>query len=150
MLWKDGIPMYDGDCDLAISHATLFLEFFSSINVTHEDVLMRLFVYSLEGDRRTWIKTCARPKQISCIAELIQVFLTQWTPTHEEDQSKRKESNAKLEENSIEYEVDQECAHAEGDQDCMPSGHEDKGLPYSEMTVFSKLYCSFPATFSHE
>jgi hypothetical protein len=83
--WKDSIPKYDGDCNFAISHVTSFLEFISSINVTHEDVLMRLFVYSLEGDPRTWVKTCSSPKKISSLAGLIQAFLKYWDPTYEEE-----------------------------------------------------------------
>jgi len=67
--------MYDGDCNLPISHVASFLEFISNINVTHEDVLLRLFVYSLEGVPRAWIKHCTIPKQISSLAGLMQVFL---------------------------------------------------------------------------
>jgi hypothetical protein len=139
--WKDNIPTYDGDCNSATSHIASFLVFISSINVTHEAVLMRLFVYSLEGDPRTWIKTCSRPKKISSLAGLIQAFLKYWDPTQKEDQRKMDESNAdfedKLEEDSIEDEVLQESVedqvhqgqgHEEGDQASIPPCHEDKRL----------------------
>lgn len=52
----------------------------------HEDVLMRLFVFSLEGDPRAWIKNYCRPRETSSLTGLIQVFLKNWDPTYEEDQ----------------------------------------------------------------
>jgi hypothetical protein len=35
---------------------TSFLDFVSRLNLMHEDVLVRLFVYSLEGDLKASIK----------------------------------------------------------------------------------------------
>jgi hypothetical protein len=44
--WLEDLPKYDGDPSLAIPHIVNFLRYISEINVTHEDVMMRLFVYS--------------------------------------------------------------------------------------------------------
>jgi hypothetical protein len=80
---------------------------------------MRLFVYYLEGDPRSWIKHCTRPKKTSYLVDLIQVFLKHWDPTYEEDQIKKDENNENIDEasyapiedqhpqDSIEYEVPQ-------------------------------------------
>lgn len=46
----------------------------------HEDVLMRLFAYSLEGDQSHWIICSISPKGISSIAGLIEAFLKHWGP----------------------------------------------------------------------
>jgi hypothetical protein len=44
--WLDDLPIYDGDPSLAIPHIMNFLRYISKINVTHEDVMMGLFVSS--------------------------------------------------------------------------------------------------------
>jgi hypothetical protein len=50
------IPKFDGDAHFASQHVTSFLKFVSKLNIIHEDVFIKLFVYSLEGDPKTWIK----------------------------------------------------------------------------------------------
>lgn len=117
------------------------MEFISNLNVTHEDVIIRLFVSSLEGDARTWVKMCKSSKEMSSFAGLIQVFLKYWDPTYEEEDQKEGKNNAdfeeELEEDSIEDEVPQESienqvhqehAYEKGDKASMPSYHEDKHL----------------------
>jgi hypothetical protein len=44
--WLDDLPIYYGDPSLAIPHSESFLRYMSEINVTHEDVIMRLLVSS--------------------------------------------------------------------------------------------------------
>jgi hypothetical protein len=68
------IPKFDGNAHFVTQHVISFLEFVSKLNVIHEEVLIRLFVSSLEGDPKTWIKHCS-PRKISSFAGLIQVFL---------------------------------------------------------------------------
>ena len=45
--WVEDLPKFDGDPPLAISHFVNFLKYTSKINVMQEDVLMRVFAYSL-------------------------------------------------------------------------------------------------------
>jgi hypothetical protein len=47
--WLDDCPKFDGDPSSAITHVVKFLKYASKINVIHEDVLIRLFLVSLEA-----------------------------------------------------------------------------------------------------
>jgi hypothetical protein len=126
---EEYIPKFDGDIHFATQHVTSFLDFVSRLNVMHEDVLIRLFVYSLEGDPRTWIKSCCRPKEISSLTGLIQVFLKNWDPTYEEDQDDEiNEDFDEAPQDSIEGHAHERHVDEESTQTSMPSFHEDKGL----------------------
>jgi hypothetical protein len=46
-------PKFDGAIHFSTQHVTSFLEFVSKFNAIHEYVLIRLFVYFLEGDPKT-------------------------------------------------------------------------------------------------
>ena len=44
--WEEYIPKFDGDIHFIAQHVASFLNFVSRFNIVHEDVLIRLFVYS--------------------------------------------------------------------------------------------------------
>jgi hypothetical protein len=46
--WGNNCPKFDGDPSLAITHVVNFLKYVLDIDVTHKDVLMILFILSLE------------------------------------------------------------------------------------------------------
>jgi hypothetical protein len=51
--------------------------------VAHENVWIKLFVFSLEGNPKKWIKYCSSPRKISSFAELIHLFLKRWDPYYD-------------------------------------------------------------------
>jgi hypothetical protein len=57
-----------------------FLKYVSEINVTHQDVLIRLFLLSLETRQKNWVKHTLNPKSISSLTIFIEEFLKQWAP----------------------------------------------------------------------
>jgi hypothetical protein len=70
--WVENIPKFDGDPLLAISHVVNSLKYISEINVVHEDVLMRLFYYSLGANKRDWVLLSCNPKSIYSISDFIE------------------------------------------------------------------------------
>jgi hypothetical protein len=54
--WGDNCPKFDGDPSLAIAHVVKVLKYVSEINVTHQDVLIRLFLLSLGTRQKNWVK----------------------------------------------------------------------------------------------
>jgi hypothetical protein len=51
--WEKKIPKFDGDALFATQHITSSLKFVSKLNIIHEDVFIKIFVYSLEGDPKS-------------------------------------------------------------------------------------------------
>jgi hypothetical protein len=82
--YEEYIPKFCGDTHLSAQHVAPFFDFVSSLNVVYEDDLMRLFVYSLEGDARFWIKQLCRPREISSLTSLIQAFHKCCDPNYED------------------------------------------------------------------
>jgi hypothetical protein len=54
------------------------------LEIIHEDVLIRLFVFSLEGDPKKWIKYYSGLGKISSFVGLILLFLKCWDPYYDE------------------------------------------------------------------
>jgi hypothetical protein len=73
--WGDNCPKFDGDLSSVITHVVKFLKYTSDINVIHEDVLIRLFLLSLEARQKNWVKHSCNPKSISSLAVFIEEFL---------------------------------------------------------------------------
>jgi hypothetical protein len=69
--WEKNIPKFDGDALFAIPHVSSFLKYVSKLNERHEDVLIRLFVLSLEEDQWRWVKYCSGPRKITSLVGLI-------------------------------------------------------------------------------
>jgi hypothetical protein len=50
--WRENFPKFNGDPTLAVTHVVNYMKYASSLNVLHEDVLMKIFVSSLESSQR--------------------------------------------------------------------------------------------------
>jgi hypothetical protein len=66
-----------------VLHVTSFIEFISRFNVVHEDVMMKMFVCTLEDEVLEWFYDCS-PKEISSLAGLIRAFCKHWDVSYEE------------------------------------------------------------------
>jgi len=86
--WLKYIPKFDGDVPFVAQHISSFFKAITKLNIMHEDVLMKLFVFSLEGYSNTWIKHCCRPKKIYSLADLFKVFLKHWVRYYEAENYK--------------------------------------------------------------
>jgi hypothetical protein len=65
--WGKNCPKFDGDPSLAIYHVVNLLKYVSEIDVTHQDVLIRLFFLSLETRQKDWVEHTLHPKSISSL-----------------------------------------------------------------------------------
>jgi hypothetical protein len=63
---------------LAISHVVNLLKYVSEIDITHQDVLIRLFFLSLETRQKDWVEHTLHPKSISSLEIFIEEFLKRW------------------------------------------------------------------------
>jgi hypothetical protein len=53
--WGDYLPRFREDKDdKPVDHLLHFHEAMHQLGIHHEDVLMKMFMYSLEGDAREW------------------------------------------------------------------------------------------------
>jgi hypothetical protein len=43
--WRESCSKFDGDPALAVTHVVNYMKYASSLNVLHEDVLMKICVY---------------------------------------------------------------------------------------------------------
>jgi hypothetical protein len=50
--WREGFPKFNGDSSLTVTHVVNYMKYASSLNVLHEDVLMKFFVSSLESSQK--------------------------------------------------------------------------------------------------
>jgi hypothetical protein len=57
------------------------MKYSSSLNVLHEDVLMKVFVSSLESSQNDCLSHSCDPKNIPSYTNLIEEFLRQYRPT---------------------------------------------------------------------
>jgi hypothetical protein len=65
---------------LAVTHVVNYMKYASSLNVLHEDVLMKIFVSSLESSQRSWLAHSCDPKSIPSSTNLIEEFLRHCRP----------------------------------------------------------------------
>jgi hypothetical protein len=72
------MPKFSGEGDItAEDHLAAFYSYADNLNIENEDVWMRVFVQSLEGEVRKWFRGLA-PGSIAGIEALDNVFLRQW------------------------------------------------------------------------
>jgi uncharacterized small protein (DUF1192 family) len=72
------MPKFSGEGDItAEEHLAAFYSYADNLNIENEDVWMRVFVQSLEGEVRKWFRGLA-PGSIAGIEALDSVFLRQW------------------------------------------------------------------------
>jgi hypothetical protein len=70
--WRESCPKFDGDPALAVTHVMNYMKYASSLNVLHEDVLMKIFVSSLESSQKDWLAHSCDPKSIPSSTNLIE------------------------------------------------------------------------------
>jgi uncharacterized small protein (DUF1192 family) len=72
------MPKFTGEGDItAEEHLAAFYSYADNLNIENEDVWMRVFVQSLDGEVRKWFRGLA-PGSIAGIEALDNVFLRQW------------------------------------------------------------------------
>jgi hypothetical protein len=56
--WVECLPIFrEDDDDCPTRHLIYFHEFMYQLGIFHEDVLMKMFMISLDGDVRQWYKS---------------------------------------------------------------------------------------------
>jgi hypothetical protein len=78
--WRESFPKFNGDPTLAVTHVVNYMKYASSLDVLHEDVLMKIFVSSLESSQRNWLAHSCNPKSIPSSTKLIEEFLKHYRP----------------------------------------------------------------------
>jgi hypothetical protein len=72
------MPKFTGEGDItAEEHLAAFYSYADNLNIENEDVWMRVFVQSLDGEVRKWFRGLA-PRSIAGIEALDGAFLRQW------------------------------------------------------------------------
>jgi hypothetical protein len=72
------MPKFIGEGDITVEeHLTTFYSYADNLNIENEDVWMRVFVQSLDGEVRKWFRGLA-PGSIAGIEALDNAFLRQW------------------------------------------------------------------------
>jgi hypothetical protein len=72
------MPKFTGEGDITTEeHLTAFYSYADNLNIENEDVWMRVFVQSLDGEVRKWFRGLT-PGSIAGIEALDSVFLRQW------------------------------------------------------------------------
>jgi hypothetical protein len=72
------MPKFTGEGDVtAEEHLASFYSYADNLNIENEDVWMRVFIQSLDGEVRKWFRGLA-PGSIAWIEALDSVFLRQW------------------------------------------------------------------------
>jgi hypothetical protein len=72
------MPKFTGEGDItAEEHLAAFYSYADNLNIENEDVWMRVFVQSLDGEVRKWFRGLA-PGSIAGIEALDSAFLRQW------------------------------------------------------------------------
>jgi uncharacterized small protein (DUF1192 family) len=72
------MPKFTGEGDItAEEHLASFYSYADNLNIENEDVWMRVFVQSLDGEVRKWFRGLA-PRSIAGIEALDTVFLRKW------------------------------------------------------------------------
>jgi hypothetical protein len=77
------VPKFDGDPSSVVAHVVEFVEFIIHYNIEQEDVIVWLFLLSLEERKRDWIRHSCSPKSISSSIILIRDFLKHWGPRNQ-------------------------------------------------------------------
>lgn len=54
--WTKHVPKFHGDVDMTSHHLLSFMEHTFKLKIEHDDVLMRLFYFSLVDDAKVWFR----------------------------------------------------------------------------------------------
>jgi hypothetical protein len=67
------LSKFDGNPSLAIPHVVNFLKYVSEIKVTHQVVLIELFLLSLGTKQREWVKHILSPRRVSYVKSSLKI-----------------------------------------------------------------------------
>jgi hypothetical protein len=70
--WRENFPKSDGDPSLAVTHVANYMKYVSSLDVLHEDELMKNCVSSLESSQNYWLAHLCDLKSIPSSTKLIE------------------------------------------------------------------------------
>jgi hypothetical protein len=74
-IWGDFLPRFkESKEDNPSDHLVKFHEYIDQLDLHHEDVRMKMFMYSLEGDARQWYRSLPS-SSISSLREFHAVFI---------------------------------------------------------------------------
>jgi hypothetical protein len=72
--WEDLLPrFYEGENDSLVEHVHEFHALMQQLDIHHEDILMKMFMYSWEGYARKWYRTLPA-SSISSLKDFHDVF----------------------------------------------------------------------------
>jgi hypothetical protein len=72
--WQDLLPrFYEGENDNPVEHVLEFHALMQQLDIQHEDIRMKLFMYSLQGDVCIWYHSL-EPSSISSLKEFHAAF----------------------------------------------------------------------------
>ena len=71
------LPIFDGENITAEKHIQAFRHFAYFFEIEHDDVSMRIFSQSLQGDAKVWLRHL-HPGSINSWDELSEFFLRFW------------------------------------------------------------------------
>jgi hypothetical protein len=75
--WRTSFPKFNGDPALAITHVINYMKYASSLDVLdedvmHGDVIMNIFVSSLELSQRNFLARSCKPKSIPSSTKIVE------------------------------------------------------------------------------
>ena len=59
-------------------HVVMFLSHMSELNICHEDHMLQMFAYSLQGNASCWLHEGLPDKSITSLENFFEIFLKQW------------------------------------------------------------------------
>jgi hypothetical protein len=80
MDWLESIPKFDGDPSLVSAHIVMFTQIILDLYCDQDDIIIRLFLFSLEEKQRDWLIHSCNPRSISSPMALVREFLKHWGP----------------------------------------------------------------------
>jgi len=84
--WRDNCPQYDGNPTVTVSHVLQFLKYVSHLKIPHEDVLIKLFMSSLQPKQTIFINNSSFPKSITSFTRLVNFFFDKWAIKTKKDE----------------------------------------------------------------
>jgi hypothetical protein len=72
MEWRKNCPKFNGNPTLVVTHVVNYVKYDSSLDVLHEDVVMKIIVSSLESSQRNFLAHSCNPKRIPSSTKLIE------------------------------------------------------------------------------
>jgi hypothetical protein len=72
MEWREKFPKFNGDPSLVVTRIVNYMKYDSSLDVIHEDVLMKICMSSLESSQRNFLAHSCDLKSIPSSTKIIE------------------------------------------------------------------------------